>query len=47
MASYALMGMQRGTASVPHLETSKALFEALGEPFYTCWTLSRLSYLYA
>ncbi len=47
MASYALMGMQRGTEALPHLETSKALFEALDEPYYVCWALSRLGYLYA
>ncbi len=47
MAAYALRGMQRGMEAVPHLETSKALFEALNEPFYVCWALSSLGYLYA
>src|SRR5215208_2806854 len=47
MASYALMGMKRSVEALPHLETSQALFESLGEPYYVCWTLSRLGYLYA
>jgi predicted ATPase/DNA-binding CsgD family transcriptional regulator len=47
MASYALMGMQRSTEALPHLEISKALFETLREPYYVCWVLSRLGYLYA
>jgi predicted ATPase/DNA-binding CsgD family transcriptional regulator len=47
MASYALMGMQRSAEALPHLETSKALFESLGEPYYVCWALSRMGYLYA
>lgn len=47
MASYALMGMKRAAEAIPHLEASKALFEALGEPYYMCWVLSRMGYLYA
>jgi tetratricopeptide (TPR) repeat protein len=47
MAAYALMSMQRYTEALPHLETSKALFEALDEPYYVCWALNRLGYLYA
>lgn len=47
MAAYALMGMRRPGEAAPHLETSKALFEALDEPYYVCWVLSRLGYLYA
>jgi predicted ATPase/DNA-binding CsgD family transcriptional regulator len=47
MAAYTLMSMQRYTEALPHVETSKALFEALGEPYYVCWALNRLGYLYA
>jgi predicted ATPase/DNA-binding CsgD family transcriptional regulator len=47
MASYALMGLGRPAEAVPRLEKSKALFEALGEPYYVCWILSRFGYLYA
>lgn len=47
MASYALMGMRRSAEALPHLETSRARFESLGEPYYGCWALSRLGYLYA
>lgn len=47
MAAYALMGMKRTAEALPHLEASKALFESLGEPYYVCWVLSRLGYLYA
>jgi predicted ATPase len=32
MAAYALRGMQQAVEALPHLETSKTLFEALGEP---------------
>jgi predicted ATPase/DNA-binding CsgD family transcriptional regulator len=47
MASYALMGMRRGAEALPHLEMCKALFESLDQPFYVCWVLSRLGFLYA
>jgi len=47
MAAYTLMSMQRYAEALPHLETSKALFEALDEPYYVCWALNRLGYLYA
>lgn len=47
MASYALMGLRRAVEALPHLEKGKAIFESLDEPFYTCWALSRMGYLYA
>jgi predicted ATPase/DNA-binding CsgD family transcriptional regulator len=47
MAAYALMGMGRYPEVIPHLETSKAQFASLGEPYYVSWTLSRMGYLYA
>src|SRR6266498_4781015 len=47
MAAYTLMSMQHCAEALPHLETSKALFEALDEPYYVCWALNRLGYLYA
>ena len=46
MAAYALMSMQRYAEALPHLETSQALFEALDEPYYVCWALHRLGYVY-
>ncbi|HEU5088606.1 MAG TPA: LuxR C-terminal-related transcriptional regulator, partial [Roseiflexaceae bacterium] len=33
--------------ALPLLQKSKTLFETLGEPYYVCWVLSRLGYLYA
>jgi ATP/maltotriose-dependent transcriptional regulator MalT len=47
VASYALMGVGRPAEALPRAETSRTLFEALGEPFYIAWALSRLGYLYA
>ena len=46
MAAYALMRMQRYAEALPHLETSQALFEAIDEPYYVCWVLHRLGYVY-
>ena len=46
MAAYAMMSMQRYAEALPHLETSQALFEALNEPYYVCWALHRLGYVY-
>ena len=46
MAAYALNTLQRYIEALPHLEISKALFEALNEPYYVCWTLHRLGYVY-
>lgn len=47
MASYALMGLQRHADALGHLQTGFALFEALNEPYYVCWALSRMGYVYA
>jgi ATP/maltotriose-dependent transcriptional regulator MalT len=47
MAAYALISMDRYGDALPHLETSKALFEALDEPYYICWVLHRLGYVYS
>ena len=46
MAAYALISMQRYADALPHLETSQALFDALDEPYYVCWVLHRLGYVY-
>jgi predicted ATPase/DNA-binding CsgD family transcriptional regulator len=47
MAAYAKLSMQRYADALPDLETSRALFEAIGEPYYVCWVLHRLGYAYA
>jgi ATP/maltotriose-dependent transcriptional regulator MalT len=47
MAAYALISLQRFAEAAPRLETSQALFEALGEPYYVCWVLHRLGYVYS
>ena len=46
MAAYALISMDRYAEALPHLEASKALFEALDEPYYVCWVLHRLGHVY-
>jgi predicted ATPase/DNA-binding CsgD family transcriptional regulator len=46
MAAFAMISMHRYTDALPHLETSQALFEALDEPYYVCWVLHRLGYIY-
>lgn len=46
MAAYALMSMQRYAEAVPRLERSLARFETLGEPYYVCWVLGRLGYVF-
>jgi tetratricopeptide (TPR) repeat protein len=46
MAAYALNNMQRYADALPHLESSQALFEALDKPYYVCWVLHRLGYVY-
>ena len=47
MAAYAMISMQRYAEALPHLETSQALFEAIDEPYYVCWVLHRLGYVYS
>jgi predicted ATPase/DNA-binding CsgD family transcriptional regulator len=47
MAAYALISMDCYADAVPHLETSKALFEEIDEPYYICWVLHRLGYVYS
>jgi predicted ATPase/DNA-binding CsgD family transcriptional regulator len=47
IAAYALKGMARLTDAVSHLETSKALFETIDEPYYVCWVLHRLGAIYS
>ncbi|MDQ2997924.1 MAG: tetratricopeptide repeat protein, partial [Chloroflexota bacterium] len=47
MAAYALISMDRYADALPHLETSKAPFEALDEPYYICWVLHRLGHVYS
>ena len=47
MAAYALISMDRYADALPHLEASKALFEALDEPYYVCWVLHRLGHVHS
>jgi len=47
MAAYALVGMACYADALPRLETSKVLFEAINDPYYLCWVLHRLGYVYA
>ncbi len=46
MAAYAMISTQRYVEALPHLETSRALFEAVNEPYYVCWVLHRIGYVY-
>jgi predicted ATPase/DNA-binding CsgD family transcriptional regulator len=46
VAAYIMISVQRDADALPHLETSLALFEALDEPYYVCWVLHRLGYVY-
>ena len=45
--AYALIGMLRYAEALPHLETSRALFEGINEPYYVSWVLHRLGYVYS
>ncbi|HEX5688708.1 MAG TPA: hypothetical protein VFX76_01845, partial [Roseiflexaceae bacterium] len=47
MASYALAGLGRGPDALQHAESSRLRFEALHEPYYVSWSLSRKGYIYA
>ncbi len=47
MYAYVMIGMQRYTEALPHLESSKALFDAVKEPYYVCWVLHRIGYVYS
>ncbi|MBI1278810.1 MAG: tetratricopeptide repeat protein [Anaerolineaceae bacterium] len=44
---YVMNGLQRYSEALTHFETSKTQFEAINEPYYTCWALHRLGYVYA
>src|SRR5581483_2136740 len=46
MAAFARISMHRYTDALPYLEASLELFEALDEPYYVCWVLHRLGYIY-
>jgi predicted ATPase/DNA-binding CsgD family transcriptional regulator len=46
MAAYSMISTQRYAEALPYLETSKALFEAINEPYYVCWALHRIGYVY-
>jgi predicted ATPase/DNA-binding CsgD family transcriptional regulator len=46
MTAYVLISTERYADALPHLETSKALFEAINEPYYVCWVLHRMGYVY-
>jgi predicted ATPase/DNA-binding CsgD family transcriptional regulator len=46
MAAYALSNMRRYREALPRLETSRTLFDRLDEPYYVCWVLHRLGYVY-
>ncbi len=47
MAAYAMTNMHRYDEARTLLETSKAQFESINEPYYVCWVLHRLGYIYA
>ncbi|MBZ0289788.1 MAG: LuxR C-terminal-related transcriptional regulator, partial [Anaerolineae bacterium] len=47
MSAYAMISTERYAEALPHLETSKALFDGLNEPYYVCWALHRLGYTYS
>jgi predicted ATPase/DNA-binding CsgD family transcriptional regulator len=47
MTAYVMISTQRYAEALPHLETSRALFSAIEEPYYVCWTLHRLGYAYS
>ena len=46
MTGYVMISMQRYSDALPHLEASQALFDELEEPYYVCWVLHRLGYVY-
>ena len=46
VAGFAMIGMHRYHEALPHLEISKAGFEAVNDPYYVCWVLHRLGYIY-
>ncbi|MBC7809962.1 MAG: hypothetical protein H7175_02385 [Burkholderiales bacterium] len=46
MSAYVMTSTQRYAEAPPHLEISQALFEAVNEPYYVCWVLHRLGYVY-
>jgi predicted ATPase/DNA-binding CsgD family transcriptional regulator len=46
MQAYALINMQDYAEARPFLNKSLALFHELGEPFYECWVLHRIGYVY-
>ena len=46
MCAYVRISTRRYAEAVPYLESSQALFMALDEPYYVCWVLHRLGYVY-
>jgi predicted ATPase/DNA-binding CsgD family transcriptional regulator len=46
MAAYVMISTERYAEALPHLENSKGLFESIDEPYYVCWVLHRLGYVY-
>ncbi len=46
MTAYILISMERYAHALPHAQSSKVLFEAIDEPYYVCWALHRIGYIY-
>ena len=46
MMAYVLISTERYAEALPHLETSKALYEHINEPYYVSWVLHRIGYVY-
>jgi predicted ATPase/DNA-binding CsgD family transcriptional regulator len=46
MTAYAMISMKRPDDAIAHLEISQALFTSINEPYYVCWVLHRMGYVY-
>jgi ATP/maltotriose-dependent transcriptional regulator MalT len=46
VTAFAMIGLHRYTDASPHLEASQTLFESVNDPYYVCWVLHRLGYIY-
>jgi ATP/maltotriose-dependent transcriptional regulator MalT len=46
MMAYTMISTERCASALPHLETSLELFEALDKPYYICWVLHRIGFIY-
>lgn len=46
MIAYVMISIDHYAEALPHLEMSKTFFEAVDEPYYVCWVMHRLGYVY-